>query len=323
MAVFRFLVTGEGSAAEGGDMNEFLAFLETFSAYTLKPRVIRMTDGADGLLRYMGSNFAESGGVVTAGKVTGMEVFNTGFRWAEVTGLSVNAKQLIPVQQTGSGFDIARLLFRGDDRMIGTRLADNIFGLGGDDTLLGGKGGDFFIGYQGSDRIAGGPGNDVLLGDSIVSAAEGANDQLYGDEGNDELFGDFGRDRLFGGDGKDQMAGQGGRDTLTGGAGADDFVFDILAPSKNADVVTDFKPGTDRIYLGAEEFTDIDPFGQLDAKFFRRGVTAQDDNDHFIWNPQSGALLFDANADNPGGVTVIARFDPGLKLAAADIFMAL
>jgi Ca2+-binding RTX toxin-like protein len=321
MAIVKFVISGEGSAAAGGDMNAFLAFIETFSDFTLQPRVIRMIDGADGLLRYTGREFDGSGGTVTGGMVTGMEVFNAGFLLAEVTGLSVKAKNLMPVQQTGSGFDIARLLFRGDDRMVGTRLADQIYGLDGDDTLLGGSGNDFEIGYEGNDRMEGGRGNDTLLGDSMVSAAQGANDQLFGNAGNDSLLGNLGRDRLFGGDGRDELAGQGGRDTLTGGAGADDFVFDLLGPSRNADTFTDFKSGTDRISLLADEFVAIDPTGQLDAKFFRRGVAAQDGNDHFIWNARTGILLFDANADNAGGVTVIGRFEPGIKLAAADFFM--
>ncbi len=320
MATLRFRIINDGTSDIGADMNTIFDRLTQFDDFTISPRVIRMTDATDGVLRYTGRNI--EGSPPDAGFVTGMTLSVGGDLWAEATGLSVGAKGLMQVQLNGSGFDIGRKLFNGDDRIVGTSLTDNLFGLGGDDTMLGGAGADFMIGYQGGDRMDGGRGNDFLLGDSQVSANEGTNDVLIGGAGNDTLVGDPGRDTLFGGSGKDFLSGSQGRDSLTGGRGADLFEFAALSSSRTADRIADFRPGQDTLVLNAMEFTAIDT-GDLDPTFFRRGTRAEDGDDHFIWNRRAGTLIFDANADDPGGTTVIARLDEGLQLRASDILLGL
>ncbi|MEQ1578904.1 MAG: hypothetical protein ABL894_14820 [Hyphomicrobium sp.] len=82
--------------------------------------------------------------------------------------------------------------------LIGTTVADQIFGLAGNDTL---------IGRAGNDKLSGGLGSDKLSGGA----------------GNDKLFGDAGADRLTGGSGNDTISP--GDDTeadaVNGGAGSD------------------------------------------------------------------------------------------------------
>jgi Ca2+-binding RTX toxin-like protein len=63
--------------------------------------------------------------------------------------------------------------------------------------------------------------------------------------------GTAGANTLTGGPGHDILRGQGGADLLTGGNGADTF---LLGRGAGADRITDFTPGTDRLF-----FTGIDP----------------------------------------------------------------
>lgn len=80
----------------------------------------------------------------------------------------------------------------------------------------------------------------------ITRTANAAGDTLTGSTGTDMLIGGAGSDRISGGAGDDIITDGAGRDTLTGGAGADVF---ILAADGQADVITDFTVGTDRIDL--------------------------------------------------------------------------
>lgn len=82
----------------------------------------------------------------------------------------------------------------GHDHIIGSQVADFLFGQGGRDTIHG---------QAGDDVIYGGTGNDLLEG--------GKNrDRIHGEQGNDRLFGnsrsslDNARDYLFGGQGRDR-----------------------------------------------------------------------------------------------------------------------
>ena len=89
----------------------------------------------------------------------------------------------------------------GKDVFSGTKIKDNIIGLGGDDILRGDV------------------GDDTIFGDD-------GNDKIYGDLGNDYLLGGNGDDSLFGGLGNDVLnSGQGFNDFLYGGVGNDVYLF--------------------------------------------------------------------------------------------------
>ena len=118
---------------------------------------------------------------------------------------------------------------KGEDLLIGSTGADQLFGDGGNDTLLGAEGDDRLFGGGGNDReIRGGEGNDRLSGGSGC-------DVLYGERGDDRLLGGNGGDDLYGGLGDDRLVGGRGDDMLSGGQGADVFVF-----RTGEDVITDF-----------------------------------------------------------------------------------
>jgi len=107
--------------------------------------------------------------------------------------------------------------------LLGTAVADDIFGgaddeelrgLDGDDAISGGGGNDILRGAAGSDSVRGGDGADLLFGGM-------GPDELFGGAGNDRLFGGPGGDTGSGGPGDDRLAGEGGPDVLSGGPGND------------------------------------------------------------------------------------------------------
>lgn len=77
-------------------------------------------------------------------------------------------------------------------------------------------------------------------------------ENLIGSPGNDEILGNNLANNISGGDGDDQITGARSADILTGGPGADVFVLargDGGRTIAEADIITDFTPGVDRIGL--------------------------------------------------------------------------
>lgn len=108
----------------------------------------------------------------------------------------------------------------------------------------------------------GGAGNDLIFGGPLftgspgnwVPMSKGVGDTLDGGAGNDLLVGAPGNDTLDGGTGNDVLIGGYGLDSLSGGAGADVFVFNAPLVAGNADTITDFTVGEDKIYLDQSVF---------------------------------------------------------------------
>jgi Ca2+-binding RTX toxin-like protein len=119
-------------------------------------------------------------------------------------------------------------------------------------TRTGTKGADALTGTGEDDTLAGAGGNDTLTGLA-------GNDRLDGGNGNDRIEGGAGRDTILGGGGTDTIVGGLDADTMTGNGGKDVFVYLAAAEAgpvganglAAGDVITDFKPGDDRIDLSA------------------------------------------------------------------------
>jgi len=159
----------------------------------------------------------------------------------------------------------------GDDTYVVDSSTDRISDTGGIDTVLATAGsftlsgtlenltyagtGDFIgTGSNSANVVTGGIGNDSLNGGA-------GNDTVIGGTGNDTLLGGAGNDSLSGGDNTDLVIGGLGKDTLTGGLGSDTFRFETATDSRvgaNADLITDFIAGTDRIDVSV-----IDPNATL------------------------------------------------------------
>jgi Ca2+-binding RTX toxin-like protein len=151
----------------------------------------------------------------------------------------------------------------GDDSIVSTGNANNLFdggagndtlsGGGGDDTLIGGTGDDWasYNGtgsavtvtldesgngtatgaagndtLQGIENILGGSGGDSLTGNSDDNTINGGggNDTIVGGGGNDSLVGGSGNDSLVGGSGNETIDGGANDDTVVGSAGNDSLV---------------------------------------------------------------------------------------------------
>ena len=113
---------------------------------------------------------------------------------------------------------------------------------GGNNQLFGGEGADELYAYQ-NDRLFGEGGNDIL----DATDGKGGN-YLDGGIGNDTLFAGAG-DRLIGGDGDDTLFAGDGSNTLTGGNGKDTFILAVTTLPATANIITDFKAGTDTLKI--------------------------------------------------------------------------
>jgi serralysin len=161
------------------------------------------------------------------------------------------------------------------------------------------------------ENARGGSGADKLVGNGVANVLNGAsgNDKLWGYGDNDYLYGFSGNDFLYGGDGADY---------LSGGAGKDTFVFNTAASSESFDTIADFSVKDDTIQLDNAIFTKLGKTGTLSSSIFRKATVAFDSNDYLIYNPKTGALLYDSNGKAAGGMEQIATLQKNLALTAAD-----
>lgn len=272
--------------------------------------------------------------VVTTGDyyvhVIGDIIFDLDGRvWADGTGSYTLSAVLVNTQ--GS---------EGNDAIVGGMANDSLFGGLGDDTYTvspGNKvveqpdeGMDTIISSQsyslpvnvenltliGAHSING-TGNtlaNTLIGNFLANNLAGGKgaDVLSGGDGNDILRGNIGWDKLDGGNGNDFLDGGQGRDLLTGGAGSDIFYL-VNALAKNADKITDFSVSDDTIQLNKAGFSQLSHTGVLDAGSFVTG-TAADDDDYIIYNPTTGALLYDADGNG---------IEAGVKIAVLGVDLAM
>jgi Ca2+-binding RTX toxin-like protein len=139
----------------------------------------------------------------------------------------------------------------------------------------------------------------------------------------DTINGGASNDVLNGGGGDDRLIGGSGNDTLTGGSGADHFVFNAaLNALTNVDQITDFAHGIDKIELGHAVFTATNAPGRaLAGGMFHAGAHAHDANDHIIYNPANGWLIYDANGSAAGGAVHFATLAPHLTITSADFLV--
>jgi Ca2+-binding RTX toxin-like protein len=174
-----------------------------------------------------------------------------------------------------------------------------------------------------------GIGNDL---DNVIQSAwhgghlygRGGNDTLIG--GGGRLFGDDGNDSLFGGSGPNgpgTMDGGAGNDTLTGD-GDLVFWFTVAPGAANADQITSFQSGSDKLLLDNQAHANLGALGNFaagDARFFAgTGATSgQDSSDRVIYNTSNGNLYYDADGSGAGASQLIATLQGAPTLVATDI----
>jgi Ca2+-binding RTX toxin-like protein len=237
------------------------------------------------------------------------------------------------------------------NRLEGGAGKDTLTGREGNDTLLGGGGDDVFVmtnggSSYGNDTIDGGAGSDRVefgsLGKSAItvnlaagtlagggpsaggSIALASVENVLGSAYADIIIGSAAANWLQGYYGNDTLDGGAGNDTLAGGVGSDSFRFSVAPGAANADQISDFASGADKILLDRAVHSDLGAAGNFatgDARFYAAaGATGgHDATDRVIYNTSTGQLFYDADGSGSGAAQLIATLQPGATLTASDI----
>lgn len=157
---------------------------------------------------------------------------------------------------------------------------------------------------------------------SVRRSGTNGSDVLTGENGNDTLYGNGGHDTINGGLGNDKIYGGLGNDRLTGGAGKDIFVFDKKPNVRsNLDIITDFNPVHDTIYLSRSIFKGISKKGTLAKSAFKVG-NSFDSSDRIVYEKKSGGLFYDQDGSGSKYKYVqIALLQANLKLTHKDFYI--
>lgn len=207
-----------------------------------------------------------------------------------ISNVNIDVLELRETAASDDPENFLKLIFRGNDSLVGVGLNDKMAGYRGSDILKGRSGNDSLKGVDGNDTIFGGPGHDFLIG------------------GND-------RDVLYGGTGDDWLNGGPDRNRLTGGEGDDTFVFSARG---QPNTITDFDAG-DRIGLG---FSGIGPNGALDPAYFHVGAKAEDRQQKILYDSDGGWLLYAQEGSATRHPEKFARIYKDLDhLDAGDFFV--
>ena len=244
-----------------------------------------------------------------------------------------------------------------NNRLWGSAGSDLLNGGNGDDTLLGGDGTDQIRGGSGADTLDGGAGIDRLAGgdgadtyfvdhirdvvsESNSSLAIGGRDVVFSEvsfrlgtavedlsltgSANLNATGNSLVNVLVGNSGANQLRGLGGSDMLTGGDGADRFVFDTAVVGAQADQITDFVSGVDKLVLDDDVFTQLGRGSAsgtaINSAFFRVGSSALDANDFLVFNPTTNQLFYDVDGN---GAAVAVQVATLAQPVAGDFLLVI
>ncbi|MFZ2726958.1 MAG: calcium-binding protein [Methylococcaceae bacterium] len=175
-----------------------------------------------------------------------------------------------------------------------------------------------------SNTINGNKLNNVLSGAAGGDTLNGGagNDTVNGGEGNDYLRGNAGNDSLVGGNGNDALCGGAGSDTMDGGAGSDAFGFN--SPLSAIDSIVGFDVVNDRIQLDPMVFANLSATAHvLNASELAIGTGSVTATDNLIYNPATGALSYDADANGAGAAVQFATLGTNLALTHSDFSWAV
>jgi Ca2+-binding RTX toxin-like protein len=220
----------------------------------------------------------------------------------------------------------------GIENLLGSAFGDVFVGNDGHNRIDGGAGDDVIRGGLGNDTLIGGantPG--TVVGDTLdyLGAAGGVTvslaittaqntvnagidvisgfETLSGSQFDDRLTGDALFNRLIGGEGNDTLTGGGGIDALTGGVGADHFVFNVAPSAANADSISDFAVGVDKIVLENAVMPGLGlGIGPLLPSQFALVGEALTPLDRIIYDASNGELRYDSDGSGAAAGILLA-----------------
>ena len=250
----------------------------------------------------------------------------------------------------------------GDDQLSGSLGSDHLLGgdgndvldflpeeMTGADTLDGGAGDDRYFAST-DDVLVDAGGVDTVLATQSWTLAAGFENLIFDNYHFDDnglpglrgignalgnhmqtyignagfLDGRAGNDTLVGASFEaDTLIGNAGNDVLSGGSGGDSLVFDVAPGAANADLITEFVSGSDRIVIDGDAHAATGPSGQFAAGDGRFAANtsgmAADTSDRVIYNTATGELWYDADGNGAGARQLIATLQGAPTLAATDI----
>ncbi|HYN46082.1 MAG TPA: calcium-binding protein [Allosphingosinicella sp.] len=229
----------------------------------------------------------------------------TSISWALTTPLKLTGNEFANLIEGNAGNNI----------LDGRGGADRLVGFGGDDKYVVDNAGDVVV-----ERAGGGNDSVSTLVDYTLAAGshvERLTSISWTLTTPLKLTGNEFANLIEGNAGANTLDGKRGADTLVGFGGADTFAFTTALGGGNVDIIRDFSPVADTIALDDAVFAGLAP-GALAAGAYRSGIAAQDADDRIIYNPATGALLFDADGIGSAAMVQFATLDPGLALSSAD-----
>jgi len=223
------------------------------------------------------------------------------------------------VKLTGSASDNVIYGNMGANGLVGGGGADTLYGLGGDDSYIVDSASDSVIEFAGQ-------GRDTVYTTSNFALAAGSEVEVltaYDRAGGTalQLSGNALANVIYGNAGANVLDGKGGADALYGLGGADTFQFTTaLQPGSAPAVIGDFATGLDRIALDDAVFGALAP-GALSASAFATGSAAADADDRIIYDPLTGALLYDPDGNGAAAAIQFATLQSHPTLAGSDFLI--
>jgi Ca2+-binding RTX toxin-like protein len=104
------------------------------------------------------------------------------------------------------------------------------------------------------------------------------------------------------------------------------FVFDTKLSAGNADIITDFKHGIDKIVLATSIFGKLGPSVEAVELVIGNGskpLAAKQADDHLLYNKKTGQLFYDDDGKGKHAAVLVATFDklPGGGLDHTDFLI--
>ncbi|MEQ1951311.1 DUF4347 domain-containing protein [Mesorhizobium yinganensis] len=289
-----------------------------------------LADRLEGLLGNDTYYVYNAGDVVVENVGEGIDRVAAGVSYKLTAGSEVEHLQTTSVSGT-TAIDLTGNTF---SQVITCNAGDNVLhggGVGGADILRGFGGNDTYRVFNAGDVIVDGAlqGTDRVMAAVDYTLSKGVEIELFttngsaGTSGIDLTGNEFGQE-IVGNAGANRLDGKGGADTLRGLGGNDMFVFSTALGAGNVDTIADFNPAGDRMELHKSVFAALAVTGPLLSGYFRANATgtAQDTNDHIIYDTVTGNLYYDADANGAGAGVHFATLT-GLPSLSANDFVVV